>query len=59
MNLLDFLRTLKPKTKTEIVFRGESGDVKVKDTIKYHLFDVVEWSVVMNNYEPLVVVKVK
>lgn len=68
MTLKTFLKTKDKNIKVQIHLQLSSDPVveeysvaDVKDSIigKAHLFDVVSWTVKMNNYEPLVVVTVK
>lgn len=68
MTLKTFLKTKDKKVKVRVHLQLSSDpsvdeysikDVKESIIGKAHLFDVVDWTVVMENYEPLVVVMVK
>jgi hypothetical protein len=63
MTLSAFLKYMKKDTQYRIIYPMKIEDTKeeVDEKIanKSYLFDVVEWHLEMNNYQPLVVVKVK
>ena len=63
MTLQSFLKHMKKDTQYRIIYPMKIEDTKEeldeKMANKSHLFDVVEWHLEMNNYQPLVVVKVK
>lgn len=63
MTLKTFLKTKdkKVKVRVQLQLSSEVQDVEnTNDVIgKAHLFDVVNWTVQFDNYEPLVVVTVK
>jgi hypothetical protein len=68
MTLKTFLKTKDKKVKVQVHLQLSSDPTieeysvsDVKDSIigRAHLFDVVNWTVQFDNYEPLVVVTVK
>ena len=63
MTLQSFLKHMKKDTQYRIIYPMKIEDTKEeldeKMANKPHLFDVVEWHLEMNNYQPLVVVEVK